>query len=68
MASTERIVHVVWKDEGDFGFVTTYTAEQAAAASDVDLMFGMNGTQAAPMAWSEVERFAADHGAELVVS
>jgi len=62
----ENIVLVVWKDEGDFGFVRTFTAAQYAAASEVDRMYGIGGGEAAPMAWEEVERFAAEHGAELV--
>jgi hypothetical protein len=68
---TDKIVQVVWKDEGDFGFITMFTQAdvdyRSANPKSLGVPFDPNrqrpyGTRA------DAEALAREHNAELVIS
>jgi hypothetical protein len=64
-----RIVTVVWKDEGDFGFITTVTEADLAAdrAGTLGLPYDPNRVQAYGTI-EDAEALAAEHDAKLELS
>jgi cysteinyl-tRNA synthetase len=65
-----RIVQVVWKDEGDFGFITTLTASDVAyreANQSLGVPFDPDRVRSYG-SLEEAQALAKEHGAELVVS
>jgi hypothetical protein len=68
MSSDSSIVKVVWKDEGDFGFISTYTADdlevggaRGARPFDPDRVRPYGSL-------ADAEALAREHGAELEIS